>query len=68
MKKNLGGADRIIRVLIALAVVALYFLHIISGVLAIVLLVVSAVFVLTSFMGFCPIYWTLGIKSLKNRT
>ncbi len=68
MKKNLGSADRIIRILIAAVVVTLYALNIISGTWAIVLLIVSAVFVLTSFLSFCPIYWILGIKSLKNNT
>jgi fatty acid desaturase len=63
MKKNLGIIDRVIRILIAVVVAVLYFKGIISGTLGIILLILAAVFVLTSFFSFCPIYWTLGLSS-----
>jgi hypothetical protein len=63
MKKNLGMIDRVIRILIAVVVTVLYFKGIISGTLGIILLILAAVFVLTSFLSFCPIYWTLGLSS-----
>lgn len=56
MKKNMGFTDRIIRVLIAIVIAALYFTETISGTLSIVLLVLASVFVLTSFVSFCPLY------------
>ncbi|MCU0355226.1 MAG: DUF2892 domain-containing protein [Cytophagales bacterium] len=56
MQKNMGSADRIIRLLMAVAVVILYFTGQISGLVAIILLIFAGVFVLTSFMGFCPLY------------
>lgn len=70
MKKNMGKADRIIRVLIALSIAFLYYNGILSGTLGLVLLVVSAVFVLTSLISFCPLYAIFGINtcSMKNRT
>ncbi len=52
MKKNMGNIDRVIRVLIALVVIALYFANVISGTVALVLLVLSAVFILTSVISF----------------
>jgi hypothetical protein len=63
MTKNMGSADRIIRVMIAVIVVALYFAGIVSGVLGIVLLVLSGIFVLTSLVSFCPLYAPFGLNS-----
>jgi hypothetical protein len=63
MKKNMGGADKIIRLIVALIITALYFTNIISGVLVIVLIVLSGIFVLTSLIGFCPLYTFLGINT-----
>jgi Flp pilus assembly protein TadB len=63
MKKNMGNTDKVIRVIIALAIAALFFTNVISGVLGIVLLVVAGIFVLTSVVNFCPIYAIFGISS-----
>jgi len=66
MKKNMGSADRVIRILVAVAVIALYFGNLISGTTAIILLVLAGVFILTSFMSFCPLYLPFGISTRKN--
>ena len=63
MKKNMGSADRIIRIIIAAAVAVLYFTGTISGTLGIVLLVLAGIFVLTSLVSFCPLYAPFGIKT-----
>jgi len=63
MKKNMGSADRIIRVIIAAIVGVLYYTETITGTLGIVLLVLSGVFILTSLIGFCPLYTPLGIRT-----
>jgi len=65
MKKNMGSADRIIRILLAAIVAVLYFTGTVSGTLGIVLLVLAGVFVLTSFVSFCPLYAPFGISSCK---
>lgn len=65
MKKNMGSADRIIRILVALVFVGLYFGGIVEGTLGIVLIVLAAVFVLTSFVSFCPLYAPFGISTCK---
>ena len=67
MKKNLGKVDRIIRLLIALTIVALFLTNIITGTLAIVLLIVAGVFVLTSLISFCPLYWSVGANTKSNK-
>ena len=66
MKKNLGIIDRVIRVLVAVVVVILYFTNVISGTLAIILLILSGIFIVTSFLSFCPIYMALGWSSRKK--
>ena len=66
MKKNMGTIDKTVRILIAAIVVLLYFTHVISGTLAIVLLALSAVFVITSLLGFCPLYLPLGLSTKKK--
>lgn len=67
MKKNMGNADKVIRVLIAAAVLVLFLLNIITGTLAYVLLGLSAIFVLTSLISFCPLYAPFGLKTCKTR-
>lgn len=57
--------DRIIRVLIALVIGALYFSGMITGTLGIVLMVLAGIFVLTSLVSFCPLYALFGISTCK---
>ena len=66
MKKNMGTVDRVIRILVAVAVVALYFSSVISGTLEIILLALSAVFVGTAIMGFCPLYIPISLSTKKK--
>ena len=66
MKKNMGAADKIIRILLAVIVVLLYYMELISGTLAVVLLILSGIFILTSFLSFCPLYTPFGINTRKK--
>lgn len=63
MKQNMGTIDRVIRVLIAAVVAALYFTNVITGTTAIILLALSGVFILTSLIGTCPLYLPFGIST-----
>lgn len=63
MKANMGTLDKTIRIIIALIVIALYFTGVISGTLAIVLLVFSGIFILTSLVSFCPLYLPFGLST-----
>jgi hypothetical protein len=67
MKKNMGLADKIIRILIAAVVVVLYFTNVLSGTLAIILLILSGIFILTSLISFCPLYLPFGINTGKKK-
>ena len=61
----MGSADKIIRLIIAAISVTLYFTNVVTGTLGIVLLVVAGVFVLTSFVSFCPLYAPFGLSTCK---
>jgi hypothetical protein len=63
MKKNMGIADRLVRVLIAAIVAVLYFTGVVTGTLGIVLLVLAGVFVATSLVSFCPLYTLFGLST-----
>ncbi|MEI2749198.1 MAG: DUF2892 domain-containing protein [Ferruginibacter sp.] len=63
MKKNMGGADRIIRLLLAALFAYLYFGGVVTGTLGIVLVVLGGVFVLTSLVSFCPLYSIVGLST-----
>lgn len=63
MQKNMGSLDRSLRVLVAVVIASLYFMQVISGTVAIVLLVLAAVFILTSLVGTCPLYLPFGLNT-----
>ena len=65
MKKNMGSLDKGIRITVAVAIALLYYFNVISGTLAYVLMAVAIIFLLTSFINFCPLYTILGINSCK---
>jgi len=67
MKKNMGKADRITRFLLAILIGALYFTNVLSGTLGIVLMVVAVIFLLTSFVSFCPIYAPFGLSTCSTK-
>ena len=66
MKKNMGTTDKVIRVLVAVIILILYFTHVVSGTLAVILLILAGVFVVTSLLGFCPLYLLFGLSTRKK--
>ena len=66
MKKNMGTVDTVIRILVAVVVVILYFTNVISGTLGIILLAVAAILVVTSILSICPLYMLLGLNTRKK--
>ena len=66
MKKNMGVIDRVVRILIAVVIVVLYFTHVISGTLAIILLILSGILIVTSIVSLCPLYLPFGFNTRKN--
>ncbi len=67
MKKNMGNADRMVRIIIAAIVAILFFTNVITGTLGIVLLALAGIFVLTSLISFCPLYAPFGISTCKRK-
>jgi len=67
MRKNMGTADRIVRTVIAVALVAVVIATgSIAETWAVVAAVVAAAFLLTSAVGFCPAYWPFKISSRRE--
>ncbi len=66
MKKNMGSIDKTVRIVVAVVIAFLFYNGTITGTLGIVLIVLAAVFVLTSFVSFCPLYTIFGIKTCKT--
>ncbi len=67
MKKNMGTLDKVFRILVAAVIVGLFFAHVILGIVGIVLLVLAGIFIVTSVIGFCPLYLPFGISTKKNK-
>jgi K+-transporting ATPase A subunit len=63
MKTNMGSMDRMIRVFVAVILGLAAFNGMITGVWAIVAYAVTAIFILTSLVGFCPLYAVFGIST-----
>lgn len=62
----MGSGDRIFRTVVAIIIAVLYFSNIVSGTVGLVLLILSLVFLLTSLIGFCPLYKPFGINTCPN--
>jgi len=67
MKKNMGKTDKIIRSLVAILIAILFFTNILTGTLGVILLIIAAVFLLTSFISFCPLYAPFGITTCQKK-
>jgi len=65
MKRNMGNADKGIRIVAAIAIALLYYFNVIEGTLAYLLMAVAVIFLLTSLINFCPLYKVFGINTCK---
>ena len=66
MTKNMGTTDRIIRTLLAVVIIVLYLTNQISGLAATILGIIAIIFLVTSFIGFCPAYFPFKISTRKK--
>jgi hypothetical protein len=66
MKKNMGTIDRSVRIVLAIVVLGLYLAGAISGTVALILGVLAVIFVVTSLVGFCPLYLPFKISTMKK--
>lgn len=67
MKKNVGKSDKIVRFIIAIILVTLYFTNVLTGTLGIIALVAAGIAVATAFMNFCGLYKIFGISTCKMK-
>jgi hypothetical protein len=65
MKRNISNIDRIIRVVLAVALAYLYFGGIVTGAVGILLVVLGAVLLVTALIGFCPLYVPFKFSTYK---
>lgn len=63
MKRNMGRWDRVLRLVAAAAIAVLLIAGVLKGTAAVVLAIVAAIFVITTFVGFCPLYVPLGVST-----
>jgi hypothetical protein len=66
MLNNMSNLDRAVRALFAVVVIILYWLGMISGIAAVILGIIAALFILTSILGYCPTYHLLGLSTKKK--
>ncbi len=66
MKANMGSLDKAIRMALAIIIGILFFTNAISGTIATILLFLAGIFILTSFIGSCPLYQPFGYSSKKR--
>ena len=66
MKSNVGTLDRILRVVVAVIFAVLYFSGTVTGTVGVILLVLGGVFLLTSLVGFCPLYLPFKLNTRKS--
>ncbi|MEE9911591.1 MAG: DUF2892 domain-containing protein [Deltaproteobacteria bacterium] len=64
MKKNMGTIDRIVRTLLAIVVLILYLNGSITGVAAVILGIFALIFLVTSAIGYCPLYAPFNISTI----
>ena len=66
MKANMGTTDKVVRLVLALVFIILFFTHTVDGVFGYILLGLAGVIAVTSFIRFCPLYWPFGISTTKK--
>lgn len=62
----MSKTDGIVRLIVAVAIIALWYLGVVGGVLLTILSIVAIIFIITGFMNFCPLYAALGIRTRKG--
>ena len=66
MIKNMSRTDGIIRIIVALVIVALWYTGMVGGTLLTILSAVAVIFIITGFLNFCPLYAALKIRTRRK--
>ena len=67
MKTNVGKADKVIRVIIAVVAAALIVTQTLTGTWAIVVGIAGAAMLITSITGFCGLYKVFGMSTCSMK-
>jgi Inner membrane protein YgaP-like, transmembrane domain len=63
MSYNVGGIDRVIRIVLGFVLLGLAFFHVLVGTLAIIAYVLGGIVFLTGVVRFCPAWAAFGINT-----
>jgi len=66
MTRNVGSADRTIRIILAVVLVAVGLFAPVGATLRIILYVVAAISLITGLVGTCGLYGLLGVNTNKG--
>ena len=66
MKRNMSNIDRLIRAILAVLLVYLFIGEIVTGTFGIILVVLGVILLITSVIGFCPLYALFKISTFKG--
>jgi len=66
MTKNMGSTDKTLRIIAAIILGILYFTDTVTGVFGTIILIFGIIFLLTSFIGYCPLYSPFKISTIKK--
>lgn len=64
----MSNMDRLVRIVLAIIFVALYYTGVLPGTAGLVLSILGGVFVLTSLISFCPLYALFGLSTCPVET
>ena len=67
MKKNVGKVDQLIRLMLAVIIGVLIITKALTGTLAVILGILAVIFVLTSAIGFCPLYVPFKLSTIPKK-
>lgn len=66
LDKNVGKTDKIVRFVLAAIFVGLILTGTVSGVFAVILGILALIFVVTSLISFCPLYYPFKLSTRKK--
>jgi len=67
MKTNIGSTDKLIRLLLAIVLILLFYFEVLTDTLGIVALIGALVLTVTSLINFCPLYPLFKINTAKKK-
>ena len=66
MKKNMGTADRTLRIVVAIVLIVLFFSGVRTGTTGLVMTALGTILLITSIAGFRPLYLLFGFNTCKR--